>query len=158
MMRTTLLAAALCASGASLAAETAPDCAAIADPAARLACYDAKHGKTPPATATPAAPGAVPGAAAPAVAPVDDFGMEQPRPVQAVRSINARIVGTVTGWRRGKLFTLDNGQVWKVTDEDNRTYTGIPENPEVVISESAFGAFWMDITAVKARIKVKRVS
>ena len=45
MMRTTLIAAALCASGSVFAAETAPDCAAIADPAARLACYDDKHGK-----------------------------------------------------------------------------------------------------------------
>jgi hypothetical protein len=155
MMRLTLLAAALCASGSVHAA--AQDCAAIADPAARLACYDTEHGKAPPAPA-PAVPAAPATPAAPAVAPVDDFGMEQPRPVQPVKSITAHIVGTVTGWRRGKLFKLDNGQVWKVTDDDSRTYTGIPENPEVVISESAFGAFWMDILAVNARVKVKRVS
>ncbi len=164
MMRPTLLTMALCGCGAAFGAESASDCAAIADPAARLACYDEKHGKATPAPApVPAAPvaaPAVPAAApvAPGTAPAAEFGMERPQPVQEVKSISARIVGKVPGWKRGTQFKLDNGQVWRVLDDDDRTYAGIPENPEVTISQSMFGAYWMEIIAARARIKVKRVS
>ena len=155
MMRTTLLAAALCASGSALAAETAQDCAALTDPAARLACYDEKHGKAVPAAA-PAPPAAAP-AAAPA-AP-DGFGLPpKPTPAEELQSLKAHIVGSVKSWEKGTKFTLDNGQVWKVTGDDSRFYKNIPDNPEIVIERGALGSFWMEIVAVRARMKVKRVS
>jgi len=159
MMRATLIVIALCGCGAAFGAEPAKDCAAIADPAARLACYDEKHGTSAPGPAPAGAPAAAP-AAAPATpaTPQAEFGLEQPKPVQVVNSITARLVGKITGWRKGTLFKLDNGHVWKCIDDDSRSYTGIPENAEVTISQSTFGAYWMDITAVRARVKVKRIS
>jgi len=156
MMRTTLLAAALCASGSALAAETAPDCAALTDPGARLACYDEKHGKAAPAPGPAAAPTAAEGAAPAAGA--DRFGLRKPDPQDAVKSIKAHIVGAVKSWDKGTQFKLDNGQVWKVVDDGARYYEGIPDNPEVTIERGVFSAFWMDIATVRVRVKVKRVS
>jgi hypothetical protein len=160
MMRATLLAAALCASGPALAAESQQDCGAIADPAARLACYDEKHGKTAPAAA-PAPPAATPPAATPeaAPAPPSSFGLPpKPDPVEEVASIKAHLVGSVKSWEKGTLFKLDNGQVWKAVGDESRYYKNIPENAEVTIGRGAFGSYWMEITAVRARIKVKRLS
>lgn len=158
MNRTILLAAALCACGSAAAAEPAKDCAAIADAATRLACYDEKHGAAAPAAAAPAAAEGAPPAATPAAA-ADGFGLPpKPEPVESVKSIKAHIVGPVTSWERGTRFKLDNGQVWKVVGDESRYYQGIPENPEIVIERSMFGSFWLEIVAVRAKIKVKRVS
>jgi hypothetical protein len=161
LMRATLLAAALCASGPVLAAETAPDCAALTDPGARLACYDEKHGKAAPAPGPAAAPTAAEGAA-PAATPAADadrFGLaRKPEPQDVVKSIKAHIVGAVKSWEKGTQFKLDNGQVWKVVDDGLRYYEGVPDNPEVTIERGLLGAFWMDIATVRPRVKVKRVS
>jgi len=164
-MRTILLATTLCAvSSAALAAEK-KDCTAIADPAARLACYDENNRNMPvppepaPAPAAPApAEGAAAGAPAPAAAADAEFGKTRKEPAAERQSIRARILGKVTYWERGTEFRLDNGQVWKAIDQDSGNYPSIPENPEVRISRGLFGAFWLEIVAVNARIKVRRVS
>lgn len=146
-IRTILSAAALCAGAGATAAEPAKDCAAIADPAQRLACYDARHGSAPPAAAPAAAPAA------------DGFGLPpKPEPAAEIKSIKAHIVGAVKSWEKGTRFKLDNGQVWAVTSDESRYYQGIPDNPEISIERGLFGSFWMEIPAVRAKIKVKRVS
>ena len=163
---TGLYAAALCAgSGHALAAAT-KDCAAITDPAARLACYDEKNRSMPvpaepaPPPAQAPAPPAPPaeGAAAKAADGSDEFGKKKKTPAEELSSIRARIVGKLTHWEKGTEFTLDNGQVWKAIEQDSGHYPSIPENPEVRISRGVFGGFWLEIVAVNARIKVKRVS
>lgn len=146
MMRPALLAIALCGCGAAFGAESARDCAAIADPAARLACYDEKHGKAAPAPA-------------PAPAPANGFGLPpKPEPAEEIKSIKAYIVGGVKAWEKGTRFKLDNGQVWTVVSNESRYYQDVPDNTEVTIERNVFGAFWMDIPSIRARIKVKRVS
>ncbi len=50
------------------------------------------------------------------------------RPPEVIQS---RIVGTVNGWKSGKIFVLENGQHWKVTDEDR--YFRAVQDPEVFI-------------------------
>ena len=45
--------------------------------------------------------------------------------------IQSRIIGTVNGWKSGKVFVLENGQHWKVTDSD-RYFPGVTD-PEVFI-------------------------
>lgn len=45
--------------------------------------------------------------------------------------IQSRIVGPVNGWKSGKVFVLENGQHWKVTDEDR--YFPTVTDPEVFI-------------------------
>ena len=163
MIRTILVAAALSGCTAAGAAEPAKDCAAITDPAQRLACYDARHGSASPAPAATPAPadGAAPAAAAtPAAAPsADGFGLPpKPEPAAEIKSIRAHIVGGVKSWEKGTKFKLDNGQVWAVTGDESRFYQGIPDNPEINIERGLFGSFWMEIIAVRAKIKVKRVS
>ena len=165
-MRAVLLAAAaLCAASGVASAAATGDCAAITDPAARLACYDEKNRNTPvppapepPPAQAPAPPAPAAGAVAPAADGSDEFGKKKKDPAAELQSIKARIVGKVTYWERGTEFRLDNGQVWKAIDQDSGHYTSIPENPEVRISRGMFGAFWMEIVAVNARVKVKRVS
>jgi len=142
-----------CCGGVAAADAPAKDCAAITDPAARLACYDAQS-QPGQGTPVPAEPANQP----PAGTDVEGFGLPPAQTEQPARNISARIVGPVSTWKRGTLFKLDNGQVWKAVDQERGHYTTIPENPEVTISRNVFGAYWMEIVAVRARIKVKRIS
>lgn len=145
--RVLALSGALVAGAAVGLQETAlAQCAAISDATARLACYDALAGR-------PADPAAAPAAAAPSAA---DFGKpktEQPEPA----SLDARVVGSVKSWGPGTVFRLDNGQSWKVVGDDSGYYPGIPENPEVTLTRSFLGAYWMEIRAINRKVKVKRI-
>lgn len=51
--------------------------------------------------------------------------------VQPPQLIQSRIVGSVNGWKSGKVFVLENGQHWKVTEEDR--YFRAVQDPEVFI-------------------------
>jgi hypothetical protein len=128
-------------------------CAAVGDPAARLACYDALAGRAP--AAVPPVPAPAP-AAAPATSAAD-FGKPKPAP-KIDESLNARIVGAFREWQPGTVFKLDNGQTWRVTGEDSGYYPHVSENPEVVITKTFFGGYVMDLRDVKRKIKVKRIS
>jgi hypothetical protein len=112
-----------------------PDCRAIQEPMARLACYDARAAAAPPGAK-----------------PYEHFGLPQPSDERAMK---ARLVGKVDGWERGTRFSLDNGQVWRAI-EPSRAYYAIPENVEVVISRGTFGGYWMEFAGVPASVKVKR--
>ena len=46
--------------------------------------------------------------------------------------IQSRILGPVNGWKSGKIFVLENGQHWKVTDEDR--YFRAVQDPDVFIT------------------------
>lgn len=161
--RAVLAAVGLLGGGASLAAGDAPlaQCAAVDDPAARLACYDALAGRPATPTATPSGAAAAPAsAAAPAAAPVpvptaggdDDFGKPQ-----SEGTLKARIVGKFTQWQKGTVFRLDNGQVWKCVGEGSAVYPSVPENPEVEITHGMMG-YRMEIKAIGRRLWVRRVS
>jgi hypothetical protein len=121
-------------------------CGRISDAAARLACYDSLAGRTPEA-------------AAPAAADVEKFGLPpQPDKKEAeISSIRSRLRGEFGGWEPGAMFTLENGQVWKCVGDDRAFYPDVSANPEVVISKSYLGAYWMEITAIGRKVKVKRV-
>ncbi len=111
------------------------DCRAIADDARRLTCYDAL---------TPA--------------PTDKFGMaELPRPVvkDEPDKIEAHLTGKISGWRKGTLFNLDNGQVWQCidTDRDDEEL----DRPAVTIRRNFFGHYWMDLGGSGVSVQVTRV-
>ncbi len=53
------------------------------------------------------------------------------RKVRPPELIQSRIVGSVNGWKSGKVFVLENGQHWKVTEEDR--YFRAVQDPEVFI-------------------------
>lgn len=133
---------------AAAAPASLQQCAGVDDASARLACYDALAGR-------PAAPVAALPPAAPAPSP-QDFG--KPARTEEVSSIEARIVGAFRQWQRGTRIELDNGQVWKVTADEQAYYPNVPDNPEVVITRSFFGGYWLELKGVGRRIKVQRIS
>ncbi|MFL6634655.1 MAG: hypothetical protein ACJ8HJ_20310 [Massilia sp.] len=144
--RTTFLLALplLGATGAALADDAAIlACRNLADGAARLACYDAI-----PAGARPAA--------APAAAPAQSFGLEQARPEEPAKSMSSTIVGNFSGWGPASMFTLANGQVWKVVDGSSADLAPA-SNPPVKIVRNVFGTMFLEIEGTNASPKVRRV-
>ena len=146
------------AAGADVAAELKA-CAGITREAGRLACFDALARRSAAGTLEAGAPVAK---AEPAQEPArkpEDFGKgRKKKPVEPRPSISARVVGTPKEWRKGTTFTLDNGQVWRAIGDEQGYYPNVPENPEVTITESVFGAFWLEITAIDRKVTVKRAS
>lgn len=132
-------------------------CRDMKDATARLACYDA----IPLAAPAPVVPpstraAAAPSAPAPAAAPVE-FGFERraEQKREEIKTIESRITGKVDGWEPNTRFTLDNGQIWQVSD-DTRAY-GNATNPRVKISRGTFGTFFLEIEGINAAPRVKRV-
>jgi hypothetical protein len=153
-MRAAALSLALGLSALGTAAAAEPDlqrCAAIAEPAARLACFDALVARP---AGVPAGTPAVMPAATPA-APDADFG--KPHVDDSKSRIEAHVVGTLKGWKKGTVFVLDNGQEWQSVDEDDSIYSNIPDNPAVTLGRNFFGGYWLRIEAVQRKLSVKRI-
>ncbi len=141
-IRTTLLLALplLGATGPALADDTAMlACRNLAAGAARLACYDA-----------------IPVGSRPAAASAQSFGLEAKKPEEPVRSIESTIVGSFSGWDPATLFTLANGQVWKVADGSSADLAPV-SNPPVKIVRNMFGTMFLEIEGMNASPKVRRV-
>jgi hypothetical protein len=147
-----IVAVALLLALASQAAWADPDalrrCRALADDAARLACYDAI---ATPAAAAAAAPGAAPATAGgPSAA---RFGLpEEPSPVDRIES---RIAGRFEGWGPRDRIRLANGQVWQVADDSRGAYW--LDSPRVVVRRGALGGFLLEIEGVRALVRVRRL-
>jgi type II secretory pathway pseudopilin PulG len=114
-------------------------CRAVADGTARLACYDA-----------------LPLAASPA----QSFGLDPAKredAPQAVEStIESTIAGRFAGWGPSTLFTLANGQVWKVVDGSQAELQPVT-GPQVRIVRNLFGTMFLEIEGTNASPKVRRV-
>ncbi|MEY3271149.1 MAG: hypothetical protein RLZZ341_50 [Pseudomonadota bacterium] len=151
-----IVAAALMLALASQAAWADPDalrrCRALADDAARLACYDAIA--TPAAAAAAAAAPAAAPATAPAGGPsAARFGLpEEPSPVDRIES---RIAGRFEGWGPRDRIRLANGQVWQVADDSRGAYW--LDSPRVVVRRGALGSFLLEIEGVRALVRVRRI-
>jgi hypothetical protein len=145
-----IVAAALLMALASQAAWADPDalrrCRALADDAARLACYDA--------IATPAAATAAAAAPSPAGSlPTARFGLpEEPPPVDRIES---RIEGRFEGWGPRGRIRLANGQVWQVADDSRGAYWF--DSLRVVVRRGALGGFLLEIEGVRALVRVRRL-
>jgi hypothetical protein len=162
MKNSLLFACGLLTAGAALADDAAMlKCRGLNDTVRRLACYDAiPVGAAPVAAAAPAAaPAAVPVVAAPAVSPEQNFGL---RPVAKKQkeiepgSIRSTVVGRFDGWAPGTIFTLANGQVWKVTD-DTDAVLPIMQNPHVEITRGLIGAYFLQVEGHSNSARVVRV-
>jgi hypothetical protein len=110
-------------------------CRALADTAARLACYDA-----------------IPLAAAPA----QSFGLEPAKREETPQAVESTIAGQFAGWGPSTLFTLANGQVWKVVDGSQAELQPMT-NPRVRIVRNLFGTMFLEIEGTNASPKVRRV-
>lgn len=144
-------------------------CRIIPEAAARLACYDAialpgigsRAGWGAPvagaAAASRAAPPATAGnAAAPPPAPTGTFGLEQRIAESAPDRLDSRLAAVIDGWEPNTRFTLENGQVWQVSD-GSRAYYGSLDKPKVSITRGMLGSFYMSIEGVAQTPRVRRV-
>lgn len=153
--------AALSAGAASADDAAILKCRALPDTASRLACYDAIPVGTAPAAApalapAPAAPAV---AAAPAAAPEQNFGLrpvvKKPKDAEP-DSIRSSVVGRFDGWAPGTIFTLANGQAWKVTDDADAVLP-IMQNPKVEITRGLLGAYFLQVEGHTNSARVARV-
>jgi len=83
----------------------------------------------------------------------DSFG--QTKNKHEVQSVQSRLIGTFTEWKKGMKITLENGQVWKVTS--NASGYRKMTNPKVTISRGIFSSFNAKVEGLNAKVKVKRI-
>lgn len=134
-------------------------CRIIAEAPARLACYDAialpglgsRAGwGAPVATAPAAAPAAVPGAA-----PGGEFGLSRPAAEAVAERLVSRVVGRVEDFPTGLKLTLENGQVWQLSESATGFYN--LDSPRVTITRGLISGFVMAMDGVNAPLKVRRI-
>ncbi|HTS21511.1 MAG TPA: hypothetical protein VMN79_06815 [Casimicrobiaceae bacterium] len=135
-------------------------CRAIADAAARLACYDALPAAQGPAQADTRSEGraAAPAAVAqPAPTPTARFGLEEQAPPRKdmVDQIDSRIEGKFEGWWPLSIFKLANGQVWQTADGSSRFYE--IDSPKVTITRGSLGAFYLNLDGDNHTVRVRRL-
>jgi hypothetical protein len=176
----TVLAGLLCTAACPASEPLAPilACRTLADPPARLACFDRESAKlvpasaatTPPAPAAPAVPAesAVQAAAAPAAIPAsnakENFGLSEgavakkevdagARPKE-ISSIDAHIVAVSVAGVGLATFTLDNGQVWRQLSPEGDLLAK-PGEP-VTVSRGVFRSYWLQTKSGRG-CKVTRI-
>ncbi len=146
LIASTLSAAAIAADDAAML-----KCRALPETAKRLACYDA----LPVGLAAPVQAAAV----APAASPEQNFGLrpvlKKQKDVEA-SAIHSNVVGRFDGWSPGTVFTLANGQVWKVTDDADAVLP-IMQNPKVEITRGLLGAYFLQVEGHTNSARVARV-
>lgn len=70
--------------------------------------------------------------------------------------ISSSVKGDLRGWSRGTVFTLENGQRWRVTEGDY--YMGKPvSNPKVLIAPGKISGWYLQVEGHNPRPKVQRV-
>lgn len=139
-------------SGAALADDTAiRACRTVTETAARLNCYDKIELAAAPVARAPA----------PAPTPVQAFGFP-PAPMavqaqaQAITSIDSTIVGNFDGWGASTVFTLANGQKWKVVDGSEAVLPRT-SNQRVTISRNFIGTMFLKVDGTNNSPKVRRI-
>ncbi|GAA0854465.1 hypothetical protein [Aliiglaciecola litoralis] len=96
-----------------------------------------------------------PVAKAPQATANDDFGMEYKTIREnAQDKIYATIVKIETNARKKRVFTLDNGHVWRETEGSSFK---VDNNDLIYIERGAIGSFHLSKDDVNRRIRVKRV-
>jgi hypothetical protein len=164
---------------AAVNAEAADDstCPTIADPAARLACYDAVK---PPHPASAAAPVARPAVAAPDPRPAiaanppaasAPAAVKPSKPSRLALMLSPkshaddgtaapeRVRATVTQVQMrpvGQIITLDNGQVWQIPEYRRDPF--VRAQDVVDVKAGSLGSFLMAPASGGAGVYVKRVN
>lgn len=65
----------------------------------------------------------------------------------------SRIVGDFKGWEGNTVYTLENGQRWKIANGGLYSTPPVP-SPKVKIVPSSLGGFWMTIEGIDVRVRV----
>ena len=131
-------------------------CRAIAEPTARLACYDALPAAgrsvqggsgTGGTDRTPAALPTAPGEA-------ERFGLSGALAGQLQR-LESAVGADFEGWYPKDRIRLANGQVWEVVDGSSAALA--PRARKVVVRRGALGAFYMDFEGSNVSPRVVRI-
>jgi hypothetical protein len=77
------------------------------------------------------------------------------RSEEARTAISSSIRGELRGWQNGSVFELENGQRWRVVDDDFQAVR-LLTNPKVTISPGAFGSWYMLVEGTSVKAKVQR--
>lgn len=130
-------------------------CRAVADVAARVACYDAiPLGQPAPAADSSAARRAL--AQEERQRAVDAFGIPaSARKENQLDSYDTHIAGRFDGWEGGQVIRLANGQAWRVIDSTVDTLD--LKDPKVTVRRGLFGAVFLDIDGAHRSPRVQRV-
>lgn len=131
-------------------------CAVVVEAGARLACYDAAF---PPGTGVRIPSGQAGAQHARALA---DFGLDErqlhARDPEAAERIPARIearIASVTRRQTGeRVVTLDNGQVWLLTEVSSRGR--LDHGDPVVVRKAALGSYML-VTEGRLSLRARRV-
>jgi hypothetical protein len=158
------------AGGRVLAAD-ASLCITIADPSARLGCYDAALMRPPGIAAVPAQQSATTRVVAPAVpvaqsaaatAPAKESGLSSTFGLQSKvdkgNAAKSRLEATVVEVRMrssGQFISLDNEQVWQITEDLRDPF--VKAHDAIVINPASFGSFQMTRTSGGRAVRVKRL-
>ena len=93
-------------------------------------------------------------AAAPPIEQDRSLGF-RPKPTDR-DEVQARIVGTFSGWSGSTIFKLDNGQEWQQVEPG--AYDGQRiENAEVTVKPKSFGSWLLVVEHCQCRVAVKRI-
>jgi hypothetical protein len=123
--------------------QTSHACAAVADSAKRLACYDKSFPPGPLA------------AAALMESSRQNFGLtEKKQDANVAQQIDATLVTTSYANGGQRIFELDNGQIWRET-ESSRMGT-LKKGDKIIIRKGALSSFLL-ITPSDVSLRVKRV-
>lgn len=77
-------------------------------------------------------------------------------PEAAPEPVSSTLVGRFEGFRRGREYTLANGQVWKQVSETSME--GVrAEAPAVEIQPARLGGWWMRVAGHNLRVRVERI-
>jgi hypothetical protein len=74
----------------------------------------------------------------------------------SAEEVRARLAGKLESFSGRQRFTLDNGQVWQMTDLAEWAGPAY-DRPEVTIRPGALGTFWLRIPEAGVRVKVRPV-
>ena len=127
-------------------------CRQIADPAPRLACYEAIV--VPVAGSIAQLP--VPAPAQPQPPKLGNFGLEVKSALVGLPpTMDSTIPGRFFGWGPNDTITLANGQVWQVSDDSRGAMDST--DPKVTVRRGALGAFYLEIAGTNRSPKVRRI-
>lgn len=111
-------------------------CRGLADPTARLACYDALG-----SASSPDAQG-------------QRFGLKAP-PSETMQAVESHIPGKFEGWEPKTRIRLANGQVWQIVDGSRGAFQLV--DAKVRVRRGALGSYYLDIEGHNGSPGVKRV-
>lgn len=87
---------------------------------------------------------------------IEHFGQETMKPApDAPKSINVHIVGEFNGWQKGDVFTLDNGQRWRV--DEGSLVVRPRSNPQVTIKRGMLGGYYLKVDGYNSVANVVRL-